>query len=69
MTALLPPTNTLNTHTRSLKHRKTAQKGFSQPKLKKKLSKMEKKSFSKKQIIGSNGLDMLIQKTSQKILT
>jgi hypothetical protein len=55
MTALLPPTNTLNTHTRSLKHRKTAQKGFSQPKLekkKKKLSKMEKKSFSKKQIIG-----------------
>jgi hypothetical protein len=72
MTALLPPTNTLNTHTRSLKHRKTAQKGFSQPKLKKKkkkLSKMEKKSFSKKQIIGSNGLDMLIQKTSQKFLT
>jgi hypothetical protein len=30
---------------------------------------MEKKSFSKKQIIGWNGLDMLIQKTSQKILT
>jgi hypothetical protein len=69
MAALLPPTNTLNTHTRSLKHRKTAQKGFSQPKLKKKISKMKKKSFSKKQIIGSNGLDMLIQKTSQNFLT
>jgi hypothetical protein len=41
MTALLPPTNTLNTHTRSLKHRKTAQKGFSQPKLEKK----KKKTF------------------------
>jgi hypothetical protein len=45
MAALLPPTNTLNTHTRSLKHRKTAQKGFSQPKLEKTIFKDEKKKF------------------------